>query len=125
MNAELDQRIREAQELRGELERNGLPVDDLNRTLDAFRQLRNANFGNLQQVANLQQGLMDAVRQMEFAVRRQVEGEKADKVFLSGSDAVPQAYRSMVEEYYRQLSKPKPAATAPATTPATPPPPQR
>ena len=48
----------------------------------------------------------ESLRRFEFDLRRKVEGE-ADDVRLTGSDDVPAEFKSLVEEYYRSLAKPK------------------
>jgi hypothetical protein len=122
---EAAQRLAEMQDLRNQMQRDGQSTVDLDQAIAAMRnmQLREA-YANLPQVALLQQQLFDSMRQVEFALRREVEGETADRVFTSGADAVPQGFRGLVEEYYRKLAGKQPAQ-APATTTPTPPPPPR
>jgi hypothetical protein len=112
------------QELRTQMERAGQSTENLDRAMDAMRNMRlREAYANLPQVALLQQQLFESMRQVEFALRREVEGETADRVFTSGADAVPQGFRGLVEEYYRKLAGKQPAQ-APATTPTPPPPPR-
>ena len=52
----------------------------------------------------LQSAVAEGMKRFEFALRRQSE-MKGSEVFLSGADDVPEAYRKLVEQYYRSLSK--------------------
>ena len=53
---------------------------------------------------DLAEQLAQALREFEFAVRRELVGAEAPR-FLGGSDEVPAEYRSLVEEYYRSLAE--------------------
>lgn len=46
----------------------------------------------------------DAVKRFEFNLRRRAE-LKGNEVVLSGDGDVPEAFRKLVEEYYKSLSK--------------------
>ena len=119
---EFAQRLSQANDLREELQDRGQSVEELDRAIAAFRELQAREaYENLPQVAALQQQLRESLRQLEFGLRREVEGEAGDRVFTSGADAVPAGFRPLVEEYYRGLSRGRPQT--PQTTP--PPPPQR
>jgi hypothetical protein len=103
------------QDLRNEMQRDGQPVEDLDRAIASMRnmQLREA-YANLPQLSLLQQQLFDSMRQLEFSLRREAEGEAASRVFTSGADAVPTGFRGLVEEYYRKLAgKPQGQTQAP------------
>jgi hypothetical protein len=41
----------------------------------------------------------------EFALRRELSGSDPEKLRLSGSEEVPEGWRSLVEEYYRTLAR--------------------
>jgi hypothetical protein len=45
------------------------------------------------------------LKEFEFNLRRQLELDDDQRLFLSGSDAVPEGYRELVEQYYRELSR--------------------
>jgi hypothetical protein len=106
---EFAQRLSEANDLRQELQDRGQPVEDLDRAIAAFRELQAREaYENLPQVALLQQQLRESLRQVEFGLRREVEGEAGDRVFTAGSDAVPTGFRTLVEEYYRRLASGRP-----------------
>jgi hypothetical protein len=57
------------------------------------------------EVQRLQSAVVDGVKQFEFGLRRDLLGAQRERLFLSGSEDVPEAYRKLVEEYYRSLSR--------------------
>jgi hypothetical protein len=108
---EFAQRLAEASELRNELQQRGQETAELDQAIAAMRQLQMRDaYANLPQVAQLQQSLRESLRQVEFSLRREVEGDGVNRVFTSGADAVPNGFRSLVEEYYRRLSRGQPQA---------------
>ena len=56
------------------------------------------------ELTRLQSQVADSMKRFEYALRRKVEGD-ANQVLLSGSDEVPEQFRTLVEQYYRSLSK--------------------
>jgi hypothetical protein len=63
----------------------------------------------------LQTAVAEGMKRFEFALRRHAE-LKGSEVFMSGADDVPEAYRKLVEQYYKSLSK-GPADKAPSDKP--------
>ncbi len=61
-------------------------------------------FEDLPQVALLQEAIRESLGRLEFSLRREVRGDAAPAA-LSGGDAVPERFRRLVEEYYRQLAR--------------------
>ena len=103
---EFSERTRDAEALRQELMEQGRDVGDLDRAIEALRNLQNVRvYGDLRQVALLQEAIQESLKQVEFALRRDVEGKRENRVFLSGSDDVPAGFRELVEEYYRSLAR--------------------
>jgi hypothetical protein len=49
--------------------------------------------------------MLDQLKRMEFSLRREVEGETGRNPTLTGSDDVPDGFRTLVEEYYRALAR--------------------
>lgn len=102
---ELEQRLGEATQLRETLREQGQDVGDLNRAIEALERLRNPDvFGDLPQVAELQQTIRESLGRVEFTLRRQVRGD-ARPAALGSSEAVPEEFRRLVEEYYRSLAR--------------------
>ena len=74
--------------------------------IGALRQLdRESVYLDLGELNRLQSQIVEGLKQVEFAIRRELEGEDEDRVFVSGSDEVPTGFRQLVEEYYRALSR--------------------
>ncbi len=55
-------------------------------------------------MADLQEEILEALKRLEFGLRREVEGTAERRAALAGSDDVPEAYRKLVEDYYRKLA---------------------
>jgi hypothetical protein len=53
----------------------------------------------------LRPSAIPGLKEFEFALRRQLYGADDAQLFLSGSDAVPDRYRRLVEEYYKSLAR--------------------
>ncbi|GMV05757.1 MAG: hypothetical protein AMXMBFR53_20340 [Gemmatimonadota bacterium] len=111
------QRGRQTEDLRERLLQAGRDVADLDAVLRAMERLqRQPIWDNPAQVAALQQEILEALKRLEFGLRREVEGVGERRAALAGSDDVPDAYRRLVEDYYRKL-----AGSGSGRTPATPP----
>jgi hypothetical protein len=104
--SEARQRIQEAVELQRILEEEGLNQQQLSEVIGALRQLdRESVYLDLAELNRLQSQIVEGLKQLEFGLRRELEGEGQDRVFVSGSDEVPTGFRRLVEEYYRALSR--------------------
>ena len=104
--SEARQRVQEAIELQRILEEEDLNQQQLGEVIGALRELDRENvYLNLAELNRLQSQIVEGVRQLEFGLRRELEGEGQDRVFVSGSDEVPTGFRRLVEEYYRALSR--------------------
>ena len=100
-----DQR-QQAEGLRRELQQQGYDPADLNRLIDQMRQLENGkNYDDPVSLERLQQSLIDGLKAFEFALRRSLDKDDKGRPVLGGSGDVPAAFRQMVDEYYRSLSK--------------------
>ena len=103
---EARQRIQEAIELQRILEEEDLNQQQLGEVIGALRELDRENvYLDLAELNRLQSQIVEGLRQLEFGLRRELEGEGQDRVFVSGSDEVPTGFRRLVEEYYRALSR--------------------
>ena len=104
--SEARQRIQEAIELQRILEEEDLNQQQLGEVIAALRQLdREDVYLDLAELNRLQSQIVEGLKQLEFGLRRELEGEGQDRVFVSGSDEVPTGFRRLVEEYYRALSR--------------------
>jgi hypothetical protein len=101
---ELQERQAEAEEIRRALSREGIDVAQLEEAIRRMRELQRAGFDDPDEVARLQSQIVEGLKEFEYALRRRLQGEERERLFLSGSDDVPQEYRKLVEEYYRALS---------------------
>jgi hypothetical protein len=106
LRGEARQRLTEAQSLRQQLAREGRGVAELDEVIRGLRTLEGgAPWGDAQDLERLQAAIVDRLKQYEFGLRRDVLGADRDRLFLSGSDEVPESYRRLVEEYYRSLAR--------------------
>jgi hypothetical protein len=100
------ERLAEAQALRQELARQGRDVSELDERHPRLRSLEAGEpWNNAENVQRLQASLVDGIKQFEFGLRRDMLGTTRDRLFLSGTDEVPEGFREMVEEYYRRLAR--------------------
>jgi hypothetical protein len=84
----------------------GRDAPELDDAMEAMEALQDpANYGDLPQIAALQEQIRENLRRLEFRLRREVEGEGAGQAALTGSDEVPEGFRSLVEEYFRNLAR--------------------
>lgn len=104
---ELRERLGEAEDLRRDLRaENYGEVGDLDEVMRAMRRLDDPGvFDDPDEVARLQSQVVEGLKRFEFSLRRALEAAGGDRLFLSGSDEVPEGFRELVEEYYRSLSR--------------------
>lgn len=106
LRGEVRQRLAEAQAVRQQLSREGRDVGDLDEVIRGLRTLEgSAPWGSADDLQRLQSAIVDRLKQYEFGLRRDVLGADRERLFLSGTDEVPEAYRRLVEEYYRALAR--------------------
>jgi hypothetical protein len=104
--SEIQERAGQARDLRDRLRDVGRQDADLQAVLDAMERLsQEGAFDDPAQAAQLQAEALDALKRLEFGLRREVEGEAPQRATLTGSDDVPEGYRALVEEYYRTLAR--------------------
>ena len=106
---EIRERVQEARELQRILEQEDLEVLDgrqLDEVVAALRALDSERiYSDVAEVERLQAQIIEGLKQLEFGLRRELEGEDRDRVFVSGSDEVPTGFRKLVDEYYKALSR--------------------
>jgi hypothetical protein len=95
----------EARDLRGALRAENIDPRELDEVIRALRQLEDDRiYQNVEELARLQSVVAEGLKRFEFGLRRQVDAATG-AIVLSGSDEVPEAYRKLVEQYYRSLAK--------------------
>jgi chromosome segregation ATPase len=103
---EFAQRLAEARQLQERLSQAGQEVPELEEAIEAFESLQDPRvYGDLPQIAMLQEQIRENLKRVEFMLRREVEGESAGRAALSGTDDVPAGFRKMVEEYFKNLAR--------------------
>ena len=118
LRRELRERLRDAEALGRELGGIGPqrspggpvgPARSLNDVLGEMRRFEDDRlYGEPRGLATLMASVIDGLKSVEFAMRREAEGPDREKVFLTGSQDLPRGWQALVEEYYRSLSR-KPA----------------
>ena len=104
--SEVRERASEARELQRVLDEQDIDSRQLADVVQALRSLdRERVYKNAAELARLQAQVLEGLKQLEFGLRRELEGEAVDQAFLSGSEDVPTGFRKLVEEYYRALSR--------------------
>ena len=61
-------------------------------------------YKDVEELARLQTFVAEGIKRFEYNLRRQA-GAEADRAIVSGAEDVPPEFRSLVEEYYRSLSR--------------------
>jgi hypothetical protein len=105
--------MEEFREYRGDLEqlRRGLTAQnfskaDVDAVLQKLRALeQQAIYGNPQELARTQAASIEALKELEYSLRSELQGDLANRLILSGNEEIPAAFREVVEEYYRSLSR--------------------
>jgi hypothetical protein len=98
----------DAQALRRQLQASGGERQDLATMDDVIRALRALDSQGMKadprELADLSTAALDKLRKLEFELRKRTD-TTSDALYLSGSDDAPPQYRSLIDEYYRALSK--------------------
>ncbi len=61
--------------------------------------------GNPGELERLRAGLIDRWKELELRLSRQLQMDQSGAVRLSGLERIPERYRSILEEYYRSISR--------------------
>ena len=105
---EAQQRLADAQALRGELQKQGLATKELDQAIDNLRQLANPRAIEDPRIsADLRAKTIEGFKDFEFGLRRKLGESDSTRVLLERSGDVPPAYKQNVEEYYRAIGKTK------------------
>ena len=98
----------EAQALRNMLREQGVDPKELDEIMRRMRELDSDRvYKDVDELARLQSFVAEGIKRFEYNLRRQA-GADADRAIVAGSDDVPPEFRTLVEEYYRSLSKARP-----------------
>ncbi|MEE8133628.1 MAG: hypothetical protein V3T56_01145, partial [Gemmatimonadales bacterium] len=102
---EMQVRRRELEALRERLMEAGVDVGDLDGVLRRMRALENhREIGEPRSLADLKEAIIPGLKEFEFKLRKELGGIQ-DDLFVTGSGEVPEEYRKLVEEYYKNLAK--------------------
>lgn len=117
--AQAGQLASQAQQLGQQLKQAGANQKD-QQTMDEISQaLRdmagNRAYDDSAALRALNNTTLDKMKKLEFDLRKQIDTSN-QQLYLSGSQDVPPAFRTQIEDYYRALSK-KPGGTAPPPAP--------
>ena len=110
LQRELDRRVEDAEALRRELTGIGGSGDRgaerLGQVVSALRGLNADRLtGDPRGMEILEAEVLDTLRQLEFELRRALAGGSGADVLTGAEGRAPEAYREMVEEYFRALSR--------------------
>lgn len=103
---EVRERLQDARGLEQDLAREGIDAEELDNVIATLRALEAERvYDDPAEVERLQAQILEGLKQLEFGLRRRVDGEGTERASLSGSDDVPNGFRKLVEEYYKALSR--------------------
>ena len=94
----------EAQALRNMLREEGVDPKELDEIMRRMKELDSDRvYKDVAELQRLQSFVSEGIKRFEYNLRR-TAGD-ADRAVVAGSDDVPPEFKSLVEEYYRSLSK--------------------
>ena len=103
---EFRERMQELSELRRQLAQEGVDVGQLENVIGQMGGMdRRGTLGEARGLAILEAEVIQGLKEFEFNLRRQLQVDNDQRLYLGGSDAVPEGYRELVEEYYRELAR--------------------
>jgi hypothetical protein len=103
----MQQRLAEAEALRGDLARLGADVSALDRAIESMRALSaRSPLDDTETAKALRGQVIEGLKAFEFALRRSLNGPEEGRVLSGRTGDVPAAFRAYVEEYYRSIAKP-------------------
>jgi hypothetical protein len=106
LRREFRQRAEDARGIGTQLAEGGGTPGDLRDIERKLRRLeRSETWGSLHGVETLVAQTLEDLKMFEYSLRRELQGTDPEKLRLSGSDDVPDGWRSLVEEYYRSLAR--------------------
>ncbi len=107
LSREAGERAGEAEALRSEVEEMGGPTGALDGLIGRFRELE-AERRNLnpREAAVIHRELVEGLLEFEFELRRHFAGGVEGAPMAANPGEVPESYRELVEEYFRNLAEP-------------------
>ena len=95
----------EGQALRNMLREQNIDPKELDEIMKRLRELDSERvYQDVRELERLQTFVAEGMKRFEYGLRRKV-GDETDRALVNGSDEVPAEFKSLVEEYYRSLSK--------------------
>lgn len=107
MRREVRERASELRALAELVTQAGADPSDLEAMIAAMRALdRDRTYDDPEEVRRLRSALVESMKQVEFRLRREfAASDEEQQLLLHSSGDVPEAYRELVEEYFRALSR--------------------
>lgn len=106
LRAEARARAGELQELRRQLQQQGIPSGELESALNALRSLQSDRpYNDPEEVDRLLSVVARGLQNFEFDLRKRLDGAEIQKLHLESQGEVPAQFRKAVEEYYRSLAR--------------------
>ncbi len=104
-NRELTQRREQLEELRDQLEQEGIDATDLERIIDRLRGLGSGSgLAGPENIAVLERDIVQGLKEFEYGLRRSLAPSDDGRLLQVGDDEVPDGYEEMVEDYYKALA---------------------
>ncbi len=98
----------EGQALRSMLREQNIDSKELDEIMKRLRELDSERvYQDVAELERLQTFVAEGMKRLEYGLRRKV-GDDTDRALVNGSDEVPAEFKTLVEEYYRSLSRQKP-----------------
>ena len=105
LSREFRLRRENAEALRGELIKQGVPVADLDKVIGELRRLENSRANaDARGLDELQAAMIENLKSVEFSLYRKLGLGDGRSPTLGSTAPVPAEYRAAVEEYYRSLA---------------------
>ena len=106
---EAQQRLNDAEALRQEMARRGMPTTELDRAIENLKQLTDPSaLEDTRTSAELRAKTVEGFKDFEYTLRRSLNEGDSTRVLLERSGDVPPAYKQNVEEYYRSIGRARP-----------------
>src|SRR5262249_51072914 len=97
---EAQQRLADAEALRRDLQRQGVPTTELDKAIENLRLLTSpVTIEDTRASADLRSKVIDGFKDFEFGLRRRLGEVDSTRVMLERTGDVPPAYKANVEEY--------------------------